>query len=134
MTFKIVLLSLSIVAASTPAFSQSANPTLYAFHTGRLGDCPGLDWHVAVEPDSRLNGFVAWDGGKHMARLDGNINKDRAFQIRAEEVGGQGRTAMVKGTATGDYINASITGSGTSCDNKPLTIPRVVGGTDGGAG
>jgi hypothetical protein len=54
------------------------------------------------------------------------------IKMDAEEVGGAARKATVKGTAAGDYINASIDGSGTACDDKILSIPRVEGGTGGG--
>jgi hypothetical protein len=111
---------------------------LYAFHTSPSGGCPGLDWHITVQGD-KLNGFVAWDQMKHMARLDGmlipsGVGKPRTFKMDAQEVGGSGRKATVQGTAAGDVINASIDGSGTACDGKILPIPRVAGGMSGGGG
>ncbi len=121
-------------ALVTPAIAQQAKGGLYAFHTRAAGGCPGLDWHITVEPNGGLVGFVAWDQMKHMARLVGSINKDRTFKMDAQEVGGTGRKATVQGTASGDYINASIDGSGTACDKQLLQIPRVVGGLDGGGG
>jgi hypothetical protein len=69
-----------------------------------------------------------------MAKLSGTLNKDRTFEMDAQEVGGQGRKATVKGTAMGDTINAQIAGTGTACDGNNLTIPRVTGGMGGGGG
>jgi hypothetical protein len=126
--------SLGAAASHDPAVAQAAKGGLYAFHTRAVGACPGLDWHITVEPNGGLIGFVAWDQMKHMARLAGNLNKDRSFEMNAEEVGGAGRKATVKGTAAGDYITASIDGSGTGCDKQVLQIPRVTGGLQGGGG
>ena len=130
----IAAVALTAVASLSPALAQNKG-TLYAFHTNPgVGGCPGLDWHITVAPDNKLTGFVAWDAGSHMAKLDGEINKDRAFEMAAQEVGGAGRKATVKGTAKGDYINAMINGSGTACDGNNLAIPRVTGGIGGGGG
>lgn len=117
----------------TPAFAQQ-KAGLYVYHTRASGGCPGLDWHITVEPNGTLVGFVAWDQMKHMARLAGTIGKDGAFKMNAKEVSGTGRTATVTGTAAGDYIEAAIHGSGTACDDKMLQIPRDVGGLEGGGG
>lgn len=61
-------------------------------------------------------------------------NKDRTFEMGAQEVGGTDRKATTKGSASGNYINAVINGSGTACDGDNLAIPRVVGGLGGGGG
>ena len=129
---------LTAAASLSPAVAQQPAGQLYAFHTGPSGGCPGLDWHITVEGD-KLTGFVAWDQMKHMARLNGNlipsgVGKERTFKMNAQEVGGSGRKATVQGSAGGDYINASISGSGTACDGKILAIPRVAGGIQGGGG
>jgi hypothetical protein len=132
---QIAVIALSAAASLGPAFAQSGKAQLYAFHTGAVaGGCPGLDWHITVEPDNSLVGFVAWDKGQHIAKLQGKINKNRTFEMDAQEVGGQGRKAAVKGTASGDYVNAAISGSGTPCDGQDLAIPRVAGGMGGGGG
>jgi hypothetical protein len=108
---------------------------LYAYHSPPVvGGCPGLDWHVTLEPDNSLIGFVAWDQGKHMARLEGTLKKDRSFEMDAKEIGGQGRSATVVGKAGGGYINMTINGSGTPCDGQNLPIPTILGGTGGGGG
>jgi hypothetical protein len=132
---KLVIMALSAAASLSPAMAQAPKAQLYTYHTNAvIGGCPGLDWHITVEPDSKLVGFVAWDRGLHMARLDGAISKDRSFEMAAAEVDGAGRTATVKGTAGGDYINVGIYGSGTACDGINLPIPRDVGGMEGGGG
>ncbi|MDR3533849.1 MAG: hypothetical protein P4L90_25210 [Rhodopila sp.] len=134
----IAIIALSTAALSSPASAQqaqSAKSQLYAFHTGPVvGGCPGLDWHITLEPNNTLMGFVAWDQGKHMARLAGALNKDRTFEMDAQEIGGAARKATVRGTARGDYVNVSINGSGTACDGNILSIPRATGGIGGGGG
>lgn len=130
--------ALSAAVSLSPALAQQGKGQLFAFHTYPNGGCPGLDWHITVRGE-KLEGFVAWDQMKHMARLDGTLipasaGKERSFKMDAQEVGGAARKATVQGTAGGDYINASIEGSGTACDGKILQIPRVAGGTEGGGG
>jgi hypothetical protein len=131
----IATVALSGAASLGSALAQSGAAGLYSYHTEPVvGGCQGLDWHITVGKDNSLAGFVAWDQGKHMARLNGSIGKDRNFEMNAEEVGGAGRKAMVKGSAGGTTINVQISGSGTPCDGVNLTIPRVVGGLSGGGG
>lgn len=135
----VVLKSVSVIALAatawlSPAVAQQAKGGLYVYHTSPSGGCPGLDWHIVTGPNGSLMGFVAWDQMKHMARLDGMINKDRTFKMDAQEVGGTARKATVSGKASGEYITAMIDGSGTACDRKELQIPRDVGGLEGGGG
>jgi hypothetical protein len=125
---------LSAAVSLSPALAQSGAPGLYAYHTNpAVGGCPGLDWHITVGKDDSITGFVAWDQGKHVAKLAGSIAKDRTFEMNAEEVG-TGKKAVVKGSAGGTNISVQISGSGTACDSVILNIPRVVGGTGGGGG
>jgi len=131
----IVVLVLGTAGVLNSATAQQTRAQLYAFHTGKMGACPGLDWHITVEPGNKLVGFVAWGSeDEHMARLAGQINSDRTFRMDAKEVGGAGRSATVSGTAQGEYVNAMIEGSGTACDGQRLQIPRVTGGIAGGGG
>lgn len=130
-----VAVALSTAAFFSPVQAQQKKAMLYAFHSSPvIGGCPGLDWHITLEPDDSLEGFVAWDKGQHMARLVGKLNKDRSFAMNAQEVGGQARKANVTGTAGGDYINAMIHGSATACDDVNLAIPRMNAGLAGGGG
>jgi hypothetical protein len=130
---KVAVIALAAAGSWSPALAQNKGG-LYVYHTRPNGGCPGLDWHITIEPNDSLVGFVAWDQMKHMARLAGTVNKDRSFEMDAQEVGGTERKATVKGTAGGDFITASIDGSGTACDKKLLQIPRNVGGLEGGGG
>jgi hypothetical protein len=131
----IAAIALTAATSLNPALAQSGVPGLYAYHTGPVvGGCPGLDWHVTLEPGGHLVGFVAWDQGAHLAKLDGSIDKSGAFQMDANEVGGAARKAAIKGKAAGSTINVVIEGSGTPCDGVNLAIPRVVGGLGGGGG
>jgi hypothetical protein len=132
---KIVTVSLSALVAASPAMAQPKKAQLYSYHTGpAVGGCPGLDWHITVEPDNKLIGFVAWDRGLHIARVDGQLNADRTFEMAANEVGGAGRKATIKGTAGGAYINVAIYGSGTPCDGINLPIPLSTSGVGSGGG
>jgi hypothetical protein len=134
LAWTVAMIALSAAASINPAMAQSGAPGLYAYHTAPVvGGCPGLDWHITVGKDDSLVGFVAWDQGKHVAKLDGTINKNRTFEMNAEEVG-TGKKAMVKGSAGGTNINIQISGSGTACDSVVLNIPRVTGGLGGGGG
>lgn len=131
----IVAAALSAAALLSPASAQQKKASFYAFHSSPVvGGCPGLDWHITRQPDNTVEGFVAWDRGQHMARLNGKVNKDNTFNLAAQEVGGQARKATVTGNASGDYINAQIHGSGTACDDVNLAIPRMEGGLSGGGG
>ncbi len=138
---KAAIIALSAAAVLNPAMAQRkqkdlslAKGQLYAISTRPASGCPGLDWHITVSPDNTLTGFVAWDRDQHMARLDGKINRDRTFQMDAKEVGGTGRTGVVKGTAGGNNVSISISGTGTPCDDVVLNVPRVQGGLSGGGG
>jgi hypothetical protein len=131
------LTAVALLAFMSPGavWAQSGQAGLYAFHSGPVkGGCPGLDWHVTLGPDDSLDGFVAWDAGQHMAKLKGSIQKDRTFQMDAQEVGGAGKKATIKGSAAGSFINIVVSGTGTPCDGNNLAIPRVVGGLGGGGG
>jgi hypothetical protein len=130
---RLAVIAVATATSLTPALAQQKGG-LYVLHTRPVGSCPGLDWHVTVEPGGALVGFVAWDQMKHMAKLEGSIAKDGAFEMGAQEVGGANRKASVKGRASGDYITMSIAGSGTGCDNQLFQVPRFEGGLSGGGG
>jgi hypothetical protein len=126
------VMALSVAASVSPAMAQPKKAQLYSYHTpAATGGCPGLDWHITVEPNDALIGFVAWDRGHHIARLEGQLNKDRSFEMDAVEVGGAQRKATVKGTAGGSYINVAIYNSGTPCDGINLPIPLATSSVGG---
>ena len=138
---KAAIIALSAAAVLNPAMAQRkekdltlARNQLYAVSTRPAGGCPGLDWHLTVGADNSLTGFVAWDHQTHMAKLEGKINRDRTFQMDAQEVGGSGRTATIKGTAGGTNVAIAISGTGTPCDDVVLNVPRVSSGLGGGGG
>jgi hypothetical protein len=124
---KIATIAVSTALSMSPALAQSGQPGLYAYHTDpAVGGCPGLDWHITVGADNSLTGFVAWDHEQHIAKLVGSIKKDRTFEMEAQEVGGSGRKATVKGSAGGTNISISISGIGNPCDGVILNVPRTV--------
>ena len=137
---KIAVIALSAAVSWSAAQAQvlprhpSPRAQLYAFHTRPASGCPGLDWHVTVEPDGAVSGFVGWDKMQHMARLEGQVAKDNTFKIDAQEVGNPSRTATILGRAGGSFVALSINGTGTACDNVVLNVPRVTGGLQGGGG
>jgi hypothetical protein len=137
---KIAVIAFSAAASLSYAQAQaiprhpSARAQLYAFHTRPASGCPGLDWHLTVEPDNTITGFVGWDRMQHMARLEGTIARDRTFKMSGQEVGGTGKTATVDGRAGGTYLSIAISGTGTPCDDVVLNVPRVTGGLGGGGG
>jgi hypothetical protein len=96
---------------------------VYTFHSRAQGGCPALDWHVVVGANNSLDGMIAWNDMKQMARATGSVNmQSRSFQMNAKEVGGQGRTATVSGTVRQDgYLVANVKGPNVSCQN--ITVP-----------
>ncbi len=137
---KIAVIALSAAATfSLPASAQIprhpvAKAQLFAFHTRPASGCPGLDWHVTVEPDKTITGFVGWDKMQHMARLNGQLERDNTFKIDAQEVGGTGRNATITGRYGGNYLAIAISGTGTPCDDVILNVPRAGAGLSGGGG
>jgi hypothetical protein len=67
--------------------------------------------------------MIAWNNMQSMAHATGSINmQNRTFQMTAQEVGGQGRTATVNGTVRQDgYLVANISGPNVSCQG--VTVP-----------
>jgi hypothetical protein len=124
---KMATIAVSTALSLSPALAQSGQPGLYAYHTDpAVGGCPGLDWQINVGADNSLTGFVAWDHEQHVAKLVGSIKKDRTFEMEAQEVGGAGRKATVKGSAGGNNISISISGIENPCDGVILNVPRTV--------
>ena len=133
LTPKVAIVAALVAVSCTLPPEHPSSTRLFVYHTRPSGGCPGLDWHIVAEPDGSLTGFVAWDRMRHMARVEGKMNPDRTFKMDAMDPT-TGKRATVSGTDTGDYIMASISGSGTACDDKVLQIPRAVGGLEGGGG
>jgi hypothetical protein len=108
-----------VASAQQPAYDLPPG-RLYAFHSGAGGGCPGLDWHMVVEPNNALTGIIAWNNMQSMAHVTGSVNKQTgAFELTAHEVGGQARTATATGTVdpgTG-WMTASVQGEGVKCQS-----------------
>jgi hypothetical protein len=121
---------LAVVAVFLPAsaFAQANRGGLYAFKTARLGDCPGLDWHVNVERSGEITGVVAWEG--RMANVEGTMQQNGKFRLTAHEVA-SGRTATVIGSSAGDHLTLTMNGTGGPCDGKTVQVGRPTGGGSG---
>jgi hypothetical protein len=93
---------------------------LYVFHSGAGGGCPGLDWHIVVQPGDALSGIIAWNDMQALARVTGSVNRQTgALEMTAHEVGGQGRTATATGKvdpSTG-WMTASVQGQDVKCQS-----------------
>jgi hypothetical protein len=139
MNIGVVLARLSVgclatVAAVSPTIAQQSKGRLYAFHSAPTGACPGMDWHVVLQPDQSLAGFIAWDGMKHIAKVSGKLETGRMFQMIAVEEGGAERHGTVKGQVEDSFIVASLEGTKTGCDNQQISVPFFAGGLSGGGG
>ncbi len=132
-SFKLIAASALAISAMCGIASAQGYPDgrVYAFHSGPQGGCPGLDWHI-VASGSALDGMIAWDNMKAMARATGTLNLDaKTFQMTAKEVGGQERTATISGSVQSDgYLVADITGPNVSCKN--VTVKWFVASPSGG--
>jgi hypothetical protein len=124
--------ALAGLALTLPGIASADVPYkgLYAFHTGALGACPGLEWHLTVDPNGKVAGMVSWDEMTHMAKVEGTVQADGKFSLNAKEVGGS-RTATVNGNATGAYATLTISGTGGPCDGKTVQVPRATGSYGG---
>jgi hypothetical protein len=129
------LAAVALVAAVSAASAQPVQQgRWYSFHTGAVGTCPGLDWHVVIDGDDSVSGFVAWDRMKHMATITGMVNKDGSFTQHTKEVGGP-RQATVTGKVSPEFVMLTLTGSGTGCDNQSWKVRRAAdSGALGGGG
>lgn len=130
---KILVAGLLAAAAGCGVASAQSVPQdrVYAFHSGAMGACPGLDWHV-VASGTELKGMVSWGNMQHVARVSGTLNQNtRTFEMKAEETG-TGRTATISGTITGDgWLVAQIDGPDVKC--KAVQVHWFTPATFGGA-
>ena len=117
---------LAIAAAGDIASAQLQLPPgrVYAFHSGATASCPALDWHIVLGAGGALDGMISWNNMESLARARGSINMTSgAFQMTAQEVGGQGRTATIDGTVntSNGTLLANIQGPNVSC--KGVQVP-----------
>jgi hypothetical protein len=128
------VVSLATIAGVASAPAQQPKGRLFAFHSAPSGACPGMDWHVVLEPDQSLVGFIAWDGMKHIAKVAGKLETGRVFHMTAAEEGGAQRKGTVKGQVEDSFIVVSFDGTKTGCDNQQISVPYFAGGMAGGGG
>jgi hypothetical protein len=109
--------------AAASAIQQLPPGRVYVFHSTAQSSCPALDWHVVLDANGALDGMIAWNNMQSMAHATGSVNaQTRTFQMTAQEVGGQHRTATVNGTVRQDgYLVANISGPNVSCQG--VTVP-----------
>jgi hypothetical protein len=108
---------------------------VYTFHSDAKAGCPSLDWHIVARGHGVLSGMVAWNDMNTIAKATGTMNmQTRTFQMTAQEVGGQGRTATVEGTIRQDgWLFANIKGPDVSCQS--IAVPWfVLPASEGGSG
>ena len=130
MKAKHLVTTLLALTAATGVASAQQQPydlppgRLFVFHSGPGGGCPGLDWHVVVESGGALAGMIGWNNMASLARVTGSVNRQTGdFQMTAQEVGGQGRTATATGKVdpnTG-WMTAEVQGQDVKCQS--LKIP-----------
>ncbi len=131
---RLAVVPLLAIAIAGSASAQQPNGRLYAFHSAPTGACPGMDWHVVLQPDQSLVGFIAWDDMKHVAKVSGKLETGRMFQMAAVEEGGAERKGTVKGQVEDSFIVASLQGTRTGCDNQQISVPYFASGLAGGGG
>jgi hypothetical protein len=130
-----VAAALGIAATCGVASAQGAfEGRTYIFHSKASGACPALDWHLVAESNGVLEGMLSWDSMKSMAHASGTVNVSaKTFEVKAVEVGGQGRTAMITGTVRSDgWLIANIKGPNIDCQG--ITVPWYVAKPAGGNG
>ena len=119
----------AVFGIATLGVASAQSSGLYVLHAKATATCPALDWHVIVEVTStgdNLSGVIGWDDMKHLANVSGTLNPNtRFFEMKATEVGGEGRTAKIDGQLRLDgWLTANIDGAGVSC--KSVVIPYYV--------
>jgi hypothetical protein len=79
-----------------------------------------------------LSGMISWNDMQNMAHTNGKYDpQSMTFQMTANEIGGQGRTATVTGTIRPDgWLIANITGPNVNCQG--VTVPWVFQGKRAG--
>jgi hypothetical protein len=119
----------AVIGIATLGVASAQSSGLYVLHAKATATCPALDWHVVVEVTSTgddLSGVIGWDGMKHLANVSGTLNPNtRFFEMKATEIGGEGRTAKIDGQLRLDgWLTANIDGAGVNC--KSVVIPYYV--------
>ncbi len=112
--------------AVASAVQQLPPGRIYVFHSTAQSSCPALDWHVVLDESGTLDGIIAWNSMQSLAHASGRLNaQSRTFQMTAQEVGGQRRTATINGTLRQDgYLIANVSGPTISCQG--ISVPWFV--------
>ena len=107
-----------LAAAISLALAEVPEGRIYVLHSGAVGACPSLDWHIVLEPNGILAGMISWNGMKTMARVTGTVNqRSHTFTMVAKEMEGRARNAKVKGQIREDgLIIAHTEGPRGTCD------------------
>ena len=128
-TWSLAVCALSFAAGwGGGASAQDLPPgRVYSFHAPAHGNCPAMDWHIVTEGNGTLNGMISWNSMQDMARATGTYSAQTGkFQMTAKEVGGQGRTATIQGTADSNagWLTADIQGPNVKCQG--VKVPWFV--------
>src|SRR5580704_6957859 len=71
-----------LAAAMSVALAEVPEGRIYVLHSGAIGACPSLDWHIVLEPNGILAGMISWNGMKTLARVTGTVNqRSRTFTM-----------------------------------------------------
>jgi hypothetical protein len=119
----------AVFGIATLGVASAQSSGLYVLHAKATATCPALDWHIVVEvtpTGNDLSGVIGWDNMKHLANVSGTLNPNtRLFEMKATEIGGEGRTAKIDGQLRLDgWLTANIDGAGVNC--KSVVIPYYV--------
>ena len=102
---------------------------VYSFHAPARGNCPATDWHIVAEGNGALDGMISWNGMQDMAKATGTYSAQNGkLEMTAKEVGGQGRTATIQGTADNNsgWLTADIQGPNMKCQGVKVPWVRAV--------
>lgn len=123
------------LAASLGVASAQPLPEgrVYMFHSKAQGACPALDWHITVQANNTLSGMIAWNDMKSIAYATGVVNMPKGtFQLSAQEIRGQGRTAKIDGQVRQDgWLVINLRGQKVTCEGIVVpwyTPPQGAGG------
>lgn len=109
------------------AWAQMPDGSVYVLHSGAHGGCPSLDWYVVVEAGGTLAGMIAWDDITTMTKAIGTVDRPHhTFTMTATKMGGQERTATIKGEAHDDgRLLAHIVGPSITCTAVAIPMNKA---------
>ena len=124
--------ALALIALLCVASAQIPEGRIYSLHSKSVGGCPSLDWHIVVGANGILEGMIAWDHMRVLAKAVGAVNQQsHTFTMTVKEVGGLARTARVDGhIKENGWIIANIKGPNVTC--SAVVVPIYVPSPDAG--